>query len=410
MAYAGCAVNLDELSGKYPPLLLQDGNFIYPKEQRTLYFDEDANLELYCHGDVKYENKTYVSVTGLPKERSVTLVCTEGKFFYAETEVSVEKARCNRKMEPYLIITKNSLCSPEGADGRTTGLEDLVRVQIGWKLGSNFVEQINVCHDESMYATIWTNHTITGQSIDLQDKDPGRPSFRADNKYQKRLYTWTSMTRINRMYSKRSQGKTVTKLLGSNIINAEPLIQTGTRGSNFFAKGHLAPDAAFIYNVQQDATYFYMNAAPQFQAFNNGNWKALEYNTRDLADRLGRDLAIHTGTYGTLSYPDVNKNETQIYLYLAGETKYIPAPLYYWKVVEDPSTGTATAFIGLNDPHATAAPQEFCNNVCEEMSWVDWSVNELDKGYMYCCTVEEARKAFPVIPDIQSSGLVQLDM
>ena len=50
-------------------------------------------------------------------------------------------------------------------------------------------------------------------------------------------------------------------------------------------QGHLAPDAAFIYNILQDATYYFMNVAPQYQSFNNGNWKSLEYNTRDLAKR-----------------------------------------------------------------------------------------------------------------------------
>ena len=51
------------------------------------------------------------------------------------------------------------------------------------------------------------------------------------------------------------------------------------------SQGHLSPDADFVYNVLQDATYYFVNVAPQFQSFNNGNWKALEYNTRDLATK-----------------------------------------------------------------------------------------------------------------------------
>ncbi|XP_023326504.1 uncharacterized protein LOC111699940 isoform X2 [Eurytemora carolleeae] len=411
--HADCSVNLDGLTGKYPPLLLQGHQFIYPTSvnqqgQRTIDIDEGGELELYCHGDIRYEDSTYVSVSGLPKQKSIVLTCSQGVFYYAEDQVKVESSTCNRRQEPHLIRT-NEICSPEGADGRTSNLVDLVRVQIGWKIGTNFIEQIQLCHDEANYGTIWTNHTIYGKSIEHRDIDEGRPSFRADNSYQKRFYTWYTSTKLNEQYSKRTQGYTVSKLLGSNIINSVPLIETGTTGSNYFAKGHLSPDAAFIYNVQQDATYYFMNAAPQFQAFNNGNWKALEYNARDLASRSGRDLSIHTGTFGVLSYTDVNNEDVPIYLYISGETRYIPAPLYYWKVIHDPSTGSAAAFIGLNNPHATEQPEELCNNVCGEMSWVDWSITELDSGYMYCCSVEDARKAIPSIPDIQSSGLIQME-
>ena len=50
-------------------------------------------------------------------------------------------------------------------------------------------------------------------------------------------------------------------------------------------QGHLAPDAAFVYEVLQDATYYYFNVAPQFQYFNNGNWKAVEFHVRSLASK-----------------------------------------------------------------------------------------------------------------------------
>ena len=52
-----------------------------------------------------------------------------------------------------------------------------------------------------------------------------------------------------------------------------------------FFLGHLAPDASFIDEAEQDATYFFFNVAPQFQSFNNGNWKALEYVTREMAEK-----------------------------------------------------------------------------------------------------------------------------
>ena len=77
----------------------------------------------------------------------------------------------------------------------------------------------------------------------------------------------------------------MTKILGSNIIDGVPIIDTTSRGTNYLAKGHLSPDAGFVYDVMQDATYYFLNVAPQFQSFNNGNWKSLEYNSRELSIR-----------------------------------------------------------------------------------------------------------------------------
>ena len=91
---------------------------------------------------------------------------------------------------------------------------------------------------------------------------------------------------MNKLYSKKSQKSTVTALLGGvTSIEGETIIQTSSSGTDYFAKGHLSPDAGFVYNVMQEATFYFLNVAPQFQSFNNGNWKSLEYNSRELAIR-----------------------------------------------------------------------------------------------------------------------------
>ena len=51
----------------------------------------------------------------------------------------------------------------------------------------------------------------------------------------------------------------------------------------WFARGHLSPDAAFLYDFEKFATYFYINVDPQFQAFNALNWKYAEEEARTLA-------------------------------------------------------------------------------------------------------------------------------
>ena len=88
-----------------------------------------------------------------------------------------------------------------------------------------------------------------------------------------------------RAYRKTNQVTSVKKLLGTEnkLEDGTTIIDASKSGTNYFAKGHLSPDAAFIDEAEQVATYFFFNVAPQFQSFNNGNWKSLEYVTRDMA-------------------------------------------------------------------------------------------------------------------------------
>ena len=96
---------------------------------------------------------------------------------HCQGELSVEAVTCSRKQEPRLTRV-SATCADTGADGRTDDLSQLVKISVGWMIQENFVEQIGLCHDEKMFATIWTNHTLHGQSINFRDMDPGRPSFR----------------------------------------------------------------------------------------------------------------------------------------------------------------------------------------------------------------------------------------
>lgn len=54
----------------------------------------------------------------------------------------------------------------------------------------------------------------------------------------------------------------------------------------FLSRGHLAPDADFLFSAHQFLTYFYVNVAPQWQSINAGNWLKVEENTRKIAKRV----------------------------------------------------------------------------------------------------------------------------
>ena len=73
---------------------------------------------------------------------------------------------------------------------------------------------------------------------------------------------------MNQIYTKRNQRRVVTTLLdGVTKIDGETIIETSNKARDYFAKGHLAPDANFVYEVLQDATYYFINVAPQVDFF-----------------------------------------------------------------------------------------------------------------------------------------------
>ena len=207
------------------------------------------------------------------------VLCTNKHFKMTDCRkrISVEETSCNQKQEP-LILRSPTRCSLIGVDGRTDRLDKLVRVSIGWQLHeSNFFEQIGLCVDESSYGTVWTNHTLHGESIAYRDIDLSRPGFRVDTTRSKRLenldhmyssilfyqrfFSWSSTSKMNDLYKKKNQRRVVTALLdGVTKIDGETIIETNSKAKDYFAKGHLAPDANFVYEVLQDATYYFINA------------------------------------------------------------------------------------------------------------------------------------------------------
>ena len=63
-------------------------------------------------------------------------------------------------------------------------------------------------------------------------------------------------------------------------------------GDLYLARGHLAPNADFMTYAWQDATFTFIDVAPQWQSFNAGNWLDLENGVRYLAEYITGDLRV----------------------------------------------------------------------------------------------------------------------
>ena len=64
-------------------------------------------------------------------------------------------------------------------------------------------------------------------------------------------------------------------------------------GDLYIARGHLAPNADFMNYAWQDATFTFIDVAPQWQSFNAGNWLDVENGIRYLAEYFYGTLQVH---------------------------------------------------------------------------------------------------------------------
>ncbi|XP_071551559.1 salivary protein Tsal1-like [Panulirus ornatus] len=277
------------------------------------------------------------------------------------------------------------------------GSEDLgVLHSVGFEIDgpSSYYELIRVCFEPELETTLYTEHILHGANIAAKDIDTSRPSFKSAGFFS---------VSMNTVYAQATQLKLMTNLLGDADL-ANTIIDPHKQ--LYFAKGHMSPDADFVTTMEEDATYYFINAVPQWQAFNNGNWKYLEFATRDLAKKHGTDLTIYSGGWGILELEDINNNPVQIYLGLSQEKTVVPAPAVTWKVVYEESSNRAAAIVGVNNPHITSVPELLCPDLCSSLTWIDFDVEDMAHGYTYCCTVEDLRAVIPHVPDLGSVVLL----
>ena len=173
--------------------------------------------------------------------------------------------------------------------------------------------------------------------------------------------------------------------------------------NNYLARGHLSPDADFIYGEMQDATYYYFNVAPQWQNFNNGNWKFVEIAVRNLAKLQKKTLRVQTGTFQTLRLSD-----SKITL---GKNSVLPVPLYFWKLVYDKQLKQATVFVVINHPllkeNDIPIIYDLCSSesetLCEDLSWNFRTRKKAKKGLLYCCSYQSLKKKIPWLENLTTN-------
>jgi hypothetical protein len=105
-------------------------------------------------------------------------------------------------------------------------------------------------------------------------------------------------------------------------------------------------------------------------------------------------------------------NETELHLYVDGNNnKTIPVPKFYWEAVYVLTSQAGFVFVGMNNPHVSVLQGDYriCNNVCSQISWVNWDQKNVENWYFYCCEVDDFRSTVKTLPPFPVSGLLTSD-
>ena len=147
-------------------------------------------------------------------------------------------------------------------------------------------------------------------SVGANDNNNDRPSFTKVSSLQGYLCLTLSLQDgfysgydINGMYTKNSQTEVIESLTGGAGLGQIYVLG----GDIYLARGHLAPNADFMTyawqvrhpcpaihhpSSSQDATFSFIDVAPQWQSFNAGNWLDVENGVRFLAEYVYGELQV----------------------------------------------------------------------------------------------------------------------
>ncbi|XP_037955035.1 uncharacterized protein LOC119684949 isoform X2 [Teleopsis dalmanni] len=307
-------------------------------------------------------------------QQKLTLTCQSGNVFYS-TEKSqsytLSQLRCTSIPTSDLLLTTTPCSNNQG-----------VVYKAGFTLDSNnFLHLFTICYDSNTEQTLYSRSIINGATQNYKINESTRRAFRANGM----RFTTTA---TNNFYTTNNQISRFENYFGVN--------QAYITSSSFLARGHLAPDADFVFGYEQLATYFYTNCAPEFQVINAGNWIRVENQARSLATQFGSDLLTFTSTLGILQLPTTANVLTSIYL---DDGSYIEAPKWYYKILMHPDLDTSLVMITLNNPFAAVTDVvEFCTNVCDLYGINSSFYTDITRGYTFCCTLSDFQNSVSGLP------------
>ncbi|GJQ77098.1 hypothetical protein Trydic_g23669 [Trypoxylus dichotomus] len=379
----GCQFSIQtDLVQEHPLLLVPGGGygndaFFLPDVNRIVTLGSNQNIQLSCPGGNLVLNGTY-------REDTVAR-CTHFNLVTAGLQLPVRLASCTVYPDHVARHTGN------------TCLSQYTEIEIGFWVDNRFLRHILICFDEHNQNTLYSQFNLT-RAIGGRRIGQPRPEWTEGE-----FFNLDDNT-VNQLYSRQRQRATINGLLGLNAY------YTGYISNDIYlSRGHLTAMADFVYGAQQRLTFYYVNAAPQWQPFNGANWNQLEIDTRDFATSRGLDLIVYTGTYGVTTLPhDITNQDIGLYLYVNDTSRAIPVPRLFWKVLYEPIRREGVVFLGVNNPHVFDENKDIiCTDICDQYPWLSWQATNITAGYSYCCDVADFRRTVSTLPNFEVVNLLK---
>nr|ATU82404.1 venom nuclease 1 [Lethocerus distinctifemur] len=347
---------MPETSGKLGSISLRPGEEVIvscPGKQNSLGITQEEYSSAFCHQDQQLTIK--------------------GRLFNSNM------LECSHRSAAALLVTDRPCANNNG-----------VMVELGFKV-ENWHSLVEVCHNIKNSLSYYASHTVYGSSLAGKVIQSNRPGF---SRGEKIFYKGFNP---DAAFSQNNQVEVFESIFGKKKT-AEYF-----ESKKFLARGHLAPDADFLYGSWQHLTYFYINTAPQWQSINAGHWLSIENLVRKIASNRGVDLDVATGTYGVLRLRDDKNREKEVYLQ---EDNRLPVPDVMWKVLHNPKDNSCIAIVASNNPFLSSPPKTLCPDICRANNWPDLQ-SDFSKGYVYCCKYQDFVRAVDYAPRFMCKSVLK---
>lgn len=365
MILSDCEINVSQDIAVPPPLILKvnQSEFLTPLWNDTsglIRMLSGESLQIYCPNGVRNFNGNLIVAT-----------CLGGKSYRIGGEkYKLKDIRCTKHPWITLQPIKHSRSYCRGNE----------IADIGFKLAhaNQFVKTMTICHAIRNLTTFYTIYDMKPYSVAFQ-KGVSRLGF-----IQAREFNYS--TSYNKLYSRENQRRKLEEMLDGDAETSYDLDDYLDNDRFFLSRGHLGSKADFFWANQQRSTFFYVNAAPQWQSINGGNWQKVEDGIRRFVASRKINATIISGTHKVLKFPTLQGNE-----FYLGEDGLLPVPQFFYKIVYDEGNSRGIVFISINNPHLEEDEVDeylFCKNVIDEVNWISLKPS-LQMGFIFACDVNE---------------------